>query len=217
MSEYSYLCVGGWCVQCLYSCAVICICNTVELSKLFVCVSLSLSDTHTHLPFPRSVLVSSFLVFHSIVTAFTIEPNLADFPDSPNKNVRRPIKGIMTTHGYCLPDPATPNRLSIWFTGGKITPNDDPHDEREWKRLFGKYTTLPQRTFGEKVRVLAANLLMGAKVPQEMLQDGTMEFHFTRPLGGHGVAYNDVVYMDDSMRIVKGHRGTIFVFARIPE
>ena len=155
------------------------------------------------------------VVVNSIVTAFTIEPHLADYPNAPNKDVRRPIKGIMTTYGYCLPDPITPNRLSIWFTGGKITPNDDQHDQREWKRLFSR--SLPGRTWGEKVRVLAANLLMGAQVPKEMEPDGTMEFEFTRPLGGHGVAYNDVVYMDDTMRIVRGHRGTIFVFARIPD
>ena len=148
------------------------------------------------------------------MTAFTIEPHLADYPDAPNKDVRRPIKGIMTTHGYCLPDPLTPNRLSIWLTGGKIAPNDDEHDQREWKRLFGR--NLPSRTLGEKARVFAANLLMGAQVPKEMQEDGTMEFYFTRPLGGHGVAYNDVVYMDDTMRIVRGHRGTVFVFARIP-
>jgi len=153
---------------------------------------------------------------YNIITAFTIEPHMADYPKAPNRDVRRPIKGIMTTFGYVLPDPQVPNRLSIWFTGGEIRPNNDEYDEREWKRLFGEHHH-PGRTLGEKTRVLAANLLMGAQVPQEMQDDGTLSYTFTRPLGGHGVAYVDVLYLDNSLRIVRGHRGTFFVFTRIPD
>jgi hypothetical protein len=134
---------------------------------------------------------------YNIVTAFTIEPHMADYPKAPNRDVRRPIKGIMTTFGYVLPDPQVPNRLSIWFTGGEIRPNNDEYDEREWKRLFGEHHH-PGRTLGEKTRVLAANLLMGAQVPREMKDDGTLSYNFTRPLGGHGVAYVDVLYLDNS-------------------
>lgn len=140
---------------------------------------------------------------------------MADYPDAPNKHVRRPIKGIMTTYGYILPDPQIPNRLSIWFTGGKICPNDDEYDQREWNRLFS--ISVPKRTFGEKARVLAASLLMGAQVPTEMAPDGSMEYTFTRPLGGHGVAYVDILYLDSNLRIARGHRGTLFVFTRIPD
>lgn len=153
---------------------------------------------------------------YNIVSAFTIESSPAAFPNAPNKNVRRPIKGIMTTFGYVLPDPQVPNRLSIWFTGGQIRPNNDVNDQREWKRLFAHSQT-GSRTMGEKVRCLAANLLMGAQVPTEMKEDGTMEYTFTRPLGGHGVAYMDVIYLDSSLRVCRGHRGTLFVFARIPD
>jgi hypothetical protein len=153
---------------------------------------------------------------YNIITAFTVEPHMADYPKAPNKDVRRPIKGIMTTYGYVLPDPQVPNRLSIWFTGGQICPNNDQYDEREWKRLFGDHHH-PGRTLAEKTRVLAANLLMGAQVPQEMQENGTLSYTFTRPLGGHGVAYVDVLYLDNSLRIVRGHRGTYFVFTRIPD
>jgi len=159
---------------------------------------------------------ASVLRTYNIITAFTIEPNLADYPDAPNKAVRRPIKGIMTVNGYVLPDPSTPNRLSIWFTGGTIEPNDDPSDQREWHRFFGNQTQ-DGRTFGEKVRLLAVNLLLGAEAPTEMKEDGSMEFSFSRPLGGHGVAYVDVVYLDETLRIVRGHRGTILCFTRIPD
>jgi len=158
---------------------------------------------------------SAVLREYNIVTAFTVESHLADFPKAPNKNVRRSIKGIMTTYGYVLPDPQVPNRLSIWFTGGRIEPNDDVHDQREWKRLFSR--DLPERDLGEKIRLLAASLLMGAQVPTSMNKDGSMSFTFTRPLGGHGVAYVDVIYLDNTIRVVRGHHGTIFTFVRIPE
>jgi hypothetical protein len=151
---------------------------------------------------------------YHVVTAFTIEPSLAEFPNAPNKDVYRPIKGIMTTYGYSLPDPNTPNRHSIWFTGGRIEPNDDPRDIKAWKNLFTLHP--PKHSFGEKAKLLAVKLLMGATVPEEVAEDGSMEYTFTRPLGGHGMAYIDVIYLDNSMRIVRGHRGTTFVFSRMP-
>lgn len=152
---------------------------------------------------------------YHVVTAFTIESSLAAFPDAPNKDVYRPIKGIMTTYGYSLPDPNTPNRHSIWFTGGRIEPNDDPQDIKSWKHLFDLHP--PKRTFGEKAKLLAVQLLMGATVPKRVAEDGSMEYTFTRPLGGHGMAYVDVIYLDEGMRIVRGHRGTTFVFSRLPD
>lgn len=152
---------------------------------------------------------------YHVVTAFTVEPCLAAYPNAPNKNVSRPIKGIMTTFGYSLPDPNTSNRHSIWFTGGRIEPNDDPSDVSAWKKLFTMHP--PKHTFGEKAKLLAVKLLMGATIPEEMAHDGSMNYTFTRPLGGHGMAYVDIIYLDDSMKIVRGHRGTTFVFSRVRE
>ena len=158
---------------------------------------------------------TTILRTYHVVTAFTIEPSLAEFPTAPNKDVCRPIKGIMTTFGYSLPDPDTPNRHSIWFTGGRIEPNDDPKDTSAWKHLFTLHP--PKHSFGEKAKLLAVKLLMGATVPEEVAEDGSMEYTFTRPLGGHGMAYIDVIYLDETMRVVRGHRGTYFVFSRMPD
>eukprot|EP00522_Entomoneis_paludosa_P017925 CAMPEP_0172440088 /NCGR_PEP_ID=MMETSP1065-20121228/855_1 /TAXON_ID=265537 /ORGANISM="Amphiprora paludosa, Strain CCMP125" /LENGTH=677 /DNA_ID=CAMNT_0013188869 /DNA_START=212 /DNA_END=2245 /DNA_ORIENTATION=- len=152
---------------------------------------------------------------YNIITAFTIEPSLAAWPDAPNKDVRRPIRGLMTSTGYTLPDPENPNRHSVWITGGRIEPNDDPVDRREWKRQFAKNP--PKHGLGEQAKLLAVKLLMGATVPNKMEEDGSMEYSFQRPLGGHGLAYVDTLYVDDSLRIVQGHRGTIFVFSKLPE
>jgi len=152
---------------------------------------------------------------YHVVSAFTIEPALASFPDAPNKDVHRPIKGIMTTFGYSLPDPKVAGRQSIWFTGGRIEPNSSPVDIFEWKRLFTLHP--PKHSFGEKAKLLAVKLLMGATIPESMATDGSMEYTFARPLGGHGMAYVDVIYLDETLRIVRGHRGTIFVFSRVPQ
>jgi hypothetical protein len=152
---------------------------------------------------------------YHIVAAFTIESNSASFPDAPNKDVHRPIKGIMTTFGYSLPDPAVENRHSIWFTGGRIEPNNDPADIFAWKKLFTEHP--PKHTLGEKAKLLAVKLLMGATAPKPMGEDGSMEYSFTRPLGGHGMAYVDVIYLDETLRIVRGHRGTVMVFSRLPQ
>ena len=153
---------------------------------------------------------------YQIVTAFTIEPSMASFPKAPNKDVNRPIRGIMTTFGYSLPDPDTPNRHSIWFTGGRIEPNNDANDIRAWKDFFELHP--PKHTFGERAKLLAVKLLMGATTPDKIdPEDGSMNYEFTRPLGGHGMAYVDVIYLDESLRIGRGQRGTTFVFSRVPD
>jgi len=44
----------------------------------------------------------------------------------------------------------------------------------------------------------------------------TMSYFFKRPIGGHGEVYCDTLYADETMRIMQGHRGSIFVFTRVP-
>ena len=156
------------------------------------------------------------LYYNSIITAFTIEPSLAAYPKAPNKDVRRPIRGFMTTYGYMLPDPSERKRQSVWITGGKIEPNSNPEDQAAWAQLFQAHP--PKHDFSEKAKLLAVKLLMGATIPESMdISTGKMEYTFTRPLGGHGMAYIDTLYCDKTLRIVKGHRGTVFVFTRMPE
>jgi hypothetical protein len=150
------------------------------------------------------------------MTAFTIEPCSPAYPTAPNAQVHRPIRGIITTLGYMLPDPVTPNRYSIWITGGRIEPNDSVHDICDWKHLFMAHVP-PKRSLAQHARILAVKLLMGGTLPDTMLEDGATEYSFTRPIGGHGVAFVDTLYVDKSLRIVRGHHGTIFVFTRMPD
>ena len=151
------------------------------------------------------------------MSAFTIEAATPAYHDAPNKDVRRPIRGVMTTYGYTLPDPEVPNRHSVWITGGRIEPNDDPADVHAWMKQFGDDYHPPKHGLGERAKLLAVKLLMGAQIADCMnLKDGSMEYTFTRPVGGHNVAYVDTLYVDDTLRIVQGHRGTIMVFSRLP-
>jgi len=174
-----------------------------------------------------------FHPFCSIVTAFTVESTLADdeFRNAPNQGVVRPIRGIMTTYGYTLPDPKNPHRHSIWITGGRIEANNDPADQRAWRHLLAQHP--PQHTWKEQAKLLAVQWLMGAVMPvapspssedptmtagqdpDDTNATGAMEYTFTRPLGGHGMAYIDTLYVDDTLRIARGHRGTTFVFSRV--
>lgn len=158
---------------------------------------------------------------YNIVVAFTIEPNqtltgeLIDAGSASSEFVlNKPIRGIMTTFGYAVPDPTCPNRLSIWFTGGQLEVNDEHNDMDDWRRIFD-HSSAPKRDMKEFARVLAAKVLLGADIPDAMDESGNMKYTLTRPIGGHGSAYCDVIYMDDKLRIMKGHHGAIFVFSKV--
>lgn len=130
--------------------------------------------------------------------------------------VPKPIRGILTNHGYALPDPNVPNRLSIWFSGGALEVQDEPADLDEWKRVFD-FACAPERNLREYASILAARLLLGALLPAEMEDDGTISFTLKNPIGGHGCAYCDIVYMDEDLRIMRGHHGSVYVCSRVPE
>jgi len=167
---------------------------------------------------------------YNIVTAFVIEPHSPSFgPSSPNSIVRSPIRGIMTTYGYALSDPDNPDRLSVWFTGGKVECGESKRSPKfqVWKRIFGggeavtpkkKKRPSPQRrTMREGMMVGAARLLMGAQGYNDGMDEksGDMSYTFTRPVGGHGKVYVEVLHLDEQTRVMRGHAGTLYVFTRV--
>lgn len=176
------------------------------------------------------------LLTYNIVVAFVIEPNqdrhgnqIGDVEDADDANsdkkkrhhprhrhrpITRPIRGIMTNLGFMLPDPQKPNRLSVWFTEGQLEVNDEEEDLKEWKRIFDNRGA-PKRALRERAHMLAAKLFLGADVPDRMDEDGTMRYELKRPIGGHGLAFTDVLYLDDDLRILRGHHGQIYVCARV--
>lgn len=181
----------------------------------------------------------SILRTYTIITAFTIEPSTFNKdPHSPNEAISTPIKGVMTTTGYILPDPDRPHRLSVWFDGGQIEVNDD-FDLDEWRGILGdangsgslkkgdsskkggasKKAGAKRRISG-RAKIFAARMLMGASPPEDtggMEEDGTVRYRLRRPIGGHGKSYVDVMYLDGSMRVMRGNMGSVYVFVRVPE
>ena len=158
---------------------------------------------------------------NSIVVAFTIEPNQTRSGQLVPVNgtssdfvLRKPIRGIMTNFGYAIPDPNAPNRLSIWFTGGQLEVNDEVNDLEDWQRIFA-IGGAPKRDMKEFARVLAAKVLLGADIPDTMDDKGNMKYSLKRPIGGHGSAFCDVLYIDDKLRIMRGHHGAMFVFCKV--
>jgi hypothetical protein len=133
----------------------------------------------------------------------------------PTYRVRRPIRGLLTNHGYMIPDPTVPNRLSIWFSGGTLECHQD-EDLDEWKELF-YHGDLPRRDLGELARVLAAKVLLGATSIEGMADDGSMSYQLRRPIGGHGQVFCDVLYSDHDLRVLRGHHGTVYVHRRVPD
>jgi hypothetical protein len=103
----------------------------------------------------------------------------------------------------------------VWFSGGSLEVQDEEANLSEWKELFDE-NAFPHRNLGEYARVLAARMLLGAQMPETVAEDGAMSYTLKRPIGGHGQVFCDVLYADDTMRVMKGHRGSVFVFSRVP-
>lgn len=173
---------------------------------------------------------------YDIVVAFTIQANQTRRGTKPTGDsnefvIPRPIRGLMTNHGYMVDDPDNPNRSSIWFSGGSIEVQDEIADAEIWKQIFDE-SLAPRRDTAATANMLAAQLLLGAHTstsstsivasanPNEDCQvEETvpiMSYFFKRPIGGHGEVYCDVLYVDETLRITQGHRGSIFVSTRVP-
>ena len=146
---------------------------------------------------------------YNIVTPCTIEPYRPEFgPDSPNKGIEQPIRGVMTTFGFILPYPKG-HRFSVWFTGGTL--EMDGNKNEKWFQIFDK-DTAPKRSFVETGKVFAAKLLMGASTNDTMDANGKLSYTLSRPMPSH----IDLIYLDPRMQIFRGSSGTVYVHVRIP-
>jgi hypothetical protein len=131
-----------------------------------------------------------------------------------------------------LPDPDQANRLTVWFTGGKLIPatppssksndesdkgqkqsdSDEYADFDEWKRVF--QDSHKSTTWSESLKKMGVKLLLGAELPQSMESDGSFSYTFSRPYGGHGKGYVDILYIDRDLYVTRGNSGTIHVAVR---
>ena len=169
------------------------------------------------------------------MVAFTIQANQTRQGTIPSGDpnefvIPRPIRGLITNHGYMVTDPDKADRSSIWFSGGSIEVQDEIADAELWKQIFDE-SLAPRRDTKEVANLLAAKLLLGAHTTTTVAspadQDDsessssddsvpTMSYFFKRPIGGHGEVFCDALYVDESLRITQGHHGSIFVSTRVP-
>ncbi|GFH53866.1 hypothetical protein CTEN210_10342 [Chaetoceros tenuissimus] len=124
------------------------------------------------------------------------------------------VQGVLQMDGYTIPNPTVENRYSIWFTGGRCYAlNGKDKDARQkWRDVFGTELKLKKR---EKFQLWMAKLMMGAQPSSGMLEDDSLQYVMKKPIGGHNVAYQQVLYLDDETRITEGNRGTVVVVSRI--
>jgi len=97
------------------------------------------------------------------VLAFTIEAGQTLQGTAPTSDkdfvVPRPIRGLMTNHGYMVADPVTPDRSTIWFSGGSIEVQDEVADAAVWKQIFDE-SVIPRRDMKAAANLLAAKILL---------------------------------------------------------
>jgi len=142
---------------------------------------------------------------YNIVVTFTI--------NTKDSKLDEPLSGIITNYGYTLPDPSTPDRFTVFFSGGVLEPNEGT-DLDKWKELFGGDST--SRYMQQKARELANKVLLGATVHESIEEDGAMTYQLNKPIGGHGDMYVDMIYLDESLRIMQGQTGSLYVMSRVP-
>lgn len=104
-----------------------------------------------------------------------------------------------------------------------LAPQHHPRLLREWRKIFDP-SSAPRRTPLEYARVLAAKILLGASISDTPREGGggdppvgSLSYVLRRPIGGHGLAYVDVLYLDDELRVMRGHRDQVYVCARVDE
>ena len=122
-----------------------------------------------------------------------------------------PLKGIVRNLGVC--EPYGDDSLQVRFTGGILTPQPDTNLEA-WKQVFGNQapaskevkTSLKERLTGVFLR------LMFGLVPPEAINPKTGEVRFKMQRSPKGKL--QILYLDEELRITKGHRGTVLVCDR---
>lgn len=87
----------------------------------------------------------------------------------------------------------------------------DGTKNEKWFQIFDK-DSAPKRTAFESSKVFAAKLLMGACVNDEMDGDGKLSYTLNRPVASH----IDLIYLDDSLQVLRGSSGTVYVHVRLP-
>lgn len=147
---------------------------------------------------------------YDIVASIILEPQ--DL--GPDFQICRPIHGLLTTQGHCVEDPHQQNRLTVSFTGGLLE-LQDTQDLEVWRQIFQ-----PNSSVGlgkTTADIIAERFLIGAE-SKPMQENGTIQYTMKNPIGGeHGQVFVDILFLDHSLRVLRGNHGSLFVSVRVPE
>eukprot|EP00968_Pinguiococcus_pyrenoidosus_P008924 scaffold667_cov262-Pinguiococcus_pyrenoidosus.AAC.5 len=117
-----------------------------------------------------------------------------------------PLEAHMVNEGYCGPSEEDPNRLNVIFTKGYMRPCPGVN-MKSWRETFGGEMKLRKR---DRLSLFFGKLFMGL-VPTGMENDGTLFYEVQRPPAG----YLDILFLDDTMRVTRGNKGSIVVVERV--
>ena len=140
----------------------------------------------------------------------TLEPEGDDDKEKEGEDIfpKKPLRALQVVHGYLLQDPDQTNRLTVWFTGGKLSPvvpqkseldnngndsNTKYGDFEDWKAIFDQEH---KNSWSDSFKNIGAKLFLGAELPQGMEADGSMSYSLNRPFGGHGKSYIEVRFIE---------------------
>lgn len=120
-----------------------------------------------------------------------------------------PISGIVRNLATCKP--ISDRLLQAQFTGGVLQPQPTTN-MKDWQHIFSEQGKPEQNTFKDKIMSVFLKLIFGLVPPQTMnSQTGEVAFTMNRSPKGK----LEILYVDQEMRITKGEKGTVLVFASI--
>jgi hypothetical protein len=128
-----------------------------------------------------------------------------------------PFRAVMYNFGQMKPaKDADGNdlRLEIWFTGGYIKPAEgmDSKMLRQWKDIFGPAMKQEKEppSLSKQATNFFLDLTTGFVPPGAMESDGKINFAMKK--APH--AYTDILYLDDTLRVTRGSRGSVVAVTR---
>ncbi|CAN0167264.1 unnamed protein product, partial [Ectocarpus fasciculatus] len=127
------------------------------------------------------------------------------------------LRGRVEIAGTCWEDPSIPERFLVRFSKGSVEP-DEGQDLDAWRKVIGVRDVEGTKDKGrlsmlkEKAARLMLKVVFGFRGPADDLGPrGELSYEMKRSPSGHF----DVVYLDEGMRVTRGHKGTLVVVDRV--
>jgi hypothetical protein len=152
-------------------------------------------------------------------------------PKSPNHMIHEQLEGIMTTRGFGISNPHAKDQISVWFTGGSIEVGGHSSTQK-WKDVFSNEEFVNfkpeeqdeikpprrgvRRFWNRSSRVNDAREQLATTTSIEMEEDGRMTYSLKRPFAGHDKSYVEMLFLDETVRVMRANTGVIYVCARVP-